>query len=329
MGLDPWKRYLMPDVTKLMRNKRNDPSKRGFFRKLRDQWEFQTMVWPGIIWMAIFAYLPMYGIIIAFKQYSPIKGFAASPWVGLAHFVELFTDENLLNVIRNTVGMNLLGLILGFPAPILFAILLNELTFPKFKKFTQTVSYMPYFISWAIFGGLVIKMLDTQTGIVNAILVGLGIIKEGILFMGDPNLIWLIIVVSGILKGLGFGAILYLAAIAGISQDLYDAAQIDGAGRFRKAIHITLPSMMGTIVIMMIFSISGMLNSGFEQIYILQNNLNLSMSETLDTYVFKLAMRSGLYSFSTAVNLVKSLIAVILLLGANFASKRLTERSLF
>jgi putative aldouronate transport system permease protein len=294
-----------------------------------DQLSLQSMVWPGIIFLIVFSYWPMYGIVMAFQKFDIIKGYMGSQWIGLENFKAFMVDESFFLSLRNTLGMNVLSLAIGFPATIIFALFLNEITSPIFKRVTQTVSYLPYFISWAVYGGIILNILAVETGAVNALLMKLGIIDEGIFFMGEPRYFWFIAVFSGLIKGIGFNAILYLAAIAGVDQELIEASVIDGAGRFGRMWHVILPSISGTIVILLIFSISGLLNSGFDQIWMLQNPLNLDMSETIDTFVYKMGIREARYSYSAAVGLFKSVIALILLLGANLVSKKISDKSLF
>ena len=286
------------------------------------------MVWPGLIFLFIFAYIPIYGITIAFKDFSIIGGFGNSKWVGFKYFIEFLTDPNLPNVLRNTISMNLLNLLIGFPAPVIFAVLLSELKNVKFKKLTQTVSYLPHFLSWVIFGGLMIDLLSTD-GVLNVVLRTLGIMDKPVNYIGKGNYFYFIYVFIALLKNIGFSSILYIAAIAGISQEMYEAANIDGANRFQKAWYITIPCILGTVCIMLIFQISDMLNTGIEQLLVLQNSLNIGFSETLDTYVYKTGINQMRFSYSTAVGFLKSMISVLLLIGANSASKRLTEKGLF
>ena len=307
--------------------------KKNLLKRILSQSQLQLMVWPGIIFMLIFAYIPMYGIIIAFKdytiQYTGIEGFIKAPWVGFSNFVDFFADQNFFLVLKNTLGMNFLGLIIGFPAPIIFALLLNEINNGMFKRVTQTISYLPHFVSWVIYGGLVINLLSTEAGFVNGMLKQLGFITEAIPFLGDPKYFWWIAVLSSTAKGIGFSAILYISSIAGIDQQLYEAAVMDGASRFQKMLHITLPGIAGTIVILFIFAISGILSSGFDQIWVLQNSLNVSTSETIDTYVYKVGMGQMRFSYSTAVGLFKAVISIALLFVANTLSKRITDKSFF
>ncbi len=298
-------------------------------RRFKNQIALQTMILPGLLVFLVFEYGPMFGLQIAFRDYSLVRGFFEAPWVGLRHFERFLIDPNFWVVIRNTLGINVLGLAIGFPAPLLFALFLNELRNARFKKFTQTVSYLPHFVSWVVFGGLVINLLSPETGAVNRLLVVLGIIEQPIFFMGGPQYFWFIAVISQVLKSFGFGAILYLAAMAGVDPQLYEAATADGAGRFRRMWHITLPSIMGTTVILLIFQIAGFLNTGFEQIWVLQNSLNVSMSETIDTYVYKVGLQQLRFSYATAVGFLRSILAVVLVVSANTTSKKLTEKGLF
>jgi putative aldouronate transport system permease protein len=302
--------------------------KSRFFKQL----DIQSMVWPGIIFMVIFNFIPMFGITIAFKNYSPfqgIGGFFDNNWVGLKNFTDFIIDDKFIRVLRNTLGINLLSLLISFPAPIIFALLLNELRSQKFKRVVQTVSYLPYFQSWIIFGGLVINLLSPDTGAVNQLLMSLGLVKEPLFFLGNPNYFWILVVMVNTIKGLGYGAILYLAAISGVSSEIIEASIVDGAGRFKRIWHVILPSIMGTIVILLLLRISEMLSAGFDQIWVLQNNLNVSMSETIDTYVYKIGIQNMRFSYASAVGVFQSLTGMILFLGANFLAKKVTEKGLF
>lgn len=299
-------------------------------RRFLDQIEIQSMVLPGILFMIIFSYIPMYGVLLAFKKYSLANpSIFNSPWVGLKYFKEFLLDENLMLILKNTLGMNIIGLIVGYPITIGFALLLNELVSTHFKRVVQTISYLPHFISWTVFSGIIIRMVAVDGGFINFYLLKLNLTSEPLFFLGDPKYFWGLNIISGMIKELGWSAIIYLAAIAGIDKELYEAATIDGAGRFQKMWHITLPSITGIIAIMIIFSISGILNSGFEQIYMIQNNLNYTASEVIDTYVYKLGMKDMRYSYSTAVGMLKSVVALILLIGANKLSKEMTGKRLF
>lgn len=302
--------------------------KNGVLTKMIRQRYLHLMVIPGIIWMIIFSYIPMYGIIIAFKNYSIIGSIADAPWVGLSNFKEFLMDENFFLVMKNTLGISFLKLLIGFPIPIIFAILLNELYHSKFKKFVQTVSYLPHFFSWVVLGGIMISWLS-ESGLLSELLIKSGIMKEGVSFLAREKHFWSIAILSDIWKETGWNAIIYLAAIAGINPNLYEAAKIDGAGKLSQIWHITLPSIKGTITILFILSISGILNSNFDQMLVLQNPLNTNASEVIDTFVYKMGLKSMRFSYSTAVGLFKSVIALILLVSANLVSKKFNDRSLF
>jgi len=303
--------------------------KRGlFFRQL----DLQSMILPGVLAMIIFNFLPLYGLTIAFKDYRVImgtEGFFTAPWVGLKHFTAFFTSQYFGRVVVNTLGINVLGLAIRFPLTIVFALFLNEIVHNGYKRFVQTVSYLPHFISWVIFGGLAMQLLSIEGGVVNNFLLSLGVIQEPVFFMGEPGFFWFLAVFTGMLKEIGWNAILYLAAIAGIDLQLYEAAIVDGAGRFKRMWYITLPSIAGTVVILLIFAISGIMNSSFDQIWVLQNSLNVSRSEVIVTYVYKVGLTQMRFSYATAVGLLQSVFAVLMLVGANFLSRKITDRGLF
>ncbi len=297
-------------------------------RRLFEQRYIQVMALIGIIWMFIFNYIPMYGLIIAFKEYSIIKTFGEAPWVGLMQFKEFLQDENFWIVLKNTLGISLIKLFIGFPLPIMFALLLNELTSLEFKKMVQTISYLPHFLSWVVLGGIMTTWL-ADIGIINDILLGMGMIDERTNFLAEPQYFWGIVILSDIWKEIGWSAIIYLAAIAGVSTELYEAATIDGANRFQKMWHVTLPSIRPTITILFILAVSGVLNSNFDQILILRNALNESASNVIDIYVYQVGIQNARYSYATAVGLLKAIIAFILLLSANKIVRKLNGNSLF
>ena len=299
-----------------------------FKKKLWEQRYLQFMVLPGIIWMFIFNYIPMAGIVIAFKKYKITQSIGEAPWVGLKYFKEFLGDSNFMNIMTNTLGISLLKLIIGFPLPIIFALLLNELRGKRFKKLTQTISYLPHFLSWVVLGGIMITWLSKE-GIINDLLLALHIIKEPISFLGSPKYFWGIALISDIWKEMGWSAIIYLAAIAGVDQQMYEAAMIDGANKFQRIMAITLPCITGTIAILLIIQVANLLNSNFDQILVLKNQINIDRSQVIDTYVYQMGMTMGKYSYATAVGLFKSVIALILLLTANKTSKKFLGRSLY
>jgi len=294
------------------------------------------MALAGLVWMLVFNYLPMYGILVAFKRNYRITdslfsfGFLTSSWAsmgGFAHFVSFIKDTEFLNILRNTLGISLLKLFIGFPLPIIFALLLNELRNKRFKSVVQTISYLPHFLSWVILGGILTTWLS-ETGFLNDILIKTGLIKEGIAFLAYPKYFWGIVVISDIWKGLGWSSIIYLAAISSIDQEMYEAAEIDGVGRLKKIWHITLPCIMATITILFILAVGGLLNSNFDQILVLWNPLNSSHSNVIDIYTYHVAMRSMRFSYASAIGLFKSVVAFALLYGANQVTKKLNDVSL-
>lgn len=299
-----------------------------WLKKLYGQRYLQVMALLGVAWMIVFNYIPMYGIIIAFKEFDIILPISQAPWVGLDHFKEFLNDDSLGNVIRNTLGISLIKLVIGFPLPIIFALLLNEIRSVLFKKSIQTISYLPHFLSWVILGGILSTWL-ADVGIINKILMALNLIDAPITYLAEPKYFWSIVITSDIWKELGWSAIIYLAAISSVSPDLYEAATIDGAGRFQKMWNITLPTIKGTITILFILAVSGLLNSHFDQILVLRNSLNDSASSVIDIYVYQTGIVDGRYSYSTAVGLLKSVFALGLLLGANYVTKKLNNTSLF
>lgn len=312
----------------MKKNKKNY----GYGRDRKTQLELYAMMAPATVLIILFSIVPLFGLLIAFENYRPVSGVAGiftSPWNNFKNFKILFKNYDFIPMLKNTLGINLLNNLISIPVTLFFALMLNEVMNEKFKSLIQTVTYMPHFLSWVVFGGLFMTLLSTDNGFVNSIMMNIGLIKEPIGFMAEPKYFWGVTVISSLLKELGWGAILYIAAIAGISQDLYEAAMIDGAGRFKRMWYITIPCIKPTLMIMIIFAVSGMLNNNFTQIYVFQNSLNISASQVIDTYIYEYGLRQMQFGVATAVNLVKSVIAMILLLGANKISNKLTGSGLF
>lgn len=302
--------------------------KRSFIWRLWDQRHLQAMGLPGVVWMLIFSFIPMYGIIIAFMDYNISKPIVEAPFVGFKYFLEFFKDENFIIVMQNTFAISILKLVVGFPIPIIFAILLNEIISTKYKRIVQTISYLPHFLSWAVLGGIMVNWFS-DSGAFNGILMQLGIIQEPISVLGEAKYFWTVAVLSDVWKELGWSAVIYLAAISGIDMQLYESAELDGAGRLRKMWNITLPSIKGTIAILFILNVGNLLNTNFDQIFILTNQLNLDKSNVIDLYVYRMGIQSGRFSYATAIGLFRSVIALVLLLIANKTSKSLTGQSLY
>jgi putative aldouronate transport system permease protein len=294
------------------------------------------LVLPAVIWMFVFNYIPMLGLIISFKEYDlflgPIKGFTQSPWVGLKQFQEAFTDRYFLHALWNTIFYSLLKLLVGFPAPIIFAILLNEVQNLGFKKVVQTVSYLPHFISWVFVSGFLYVVLATDDGIVNRILVQLGIVQKPLMFLASEKYVPSLVVVSHVWKSFGWNSIIYIAAITGIDPTLYEAAAVDGANRWTRIWHITLPCIKPTIIVLLIFTVAGLISANFEffeQMYLLSNAIIQDATEIIDTYTYRMGIQLTRYSYAAAVGMFRSVAAVILLVVANSASRRLTGHSLY
>jgi len=289
-------------------------------RHIRRDKFLYLMVIPGLLFFIIFKYVPMYGITIAFKDYRISRGVLASPWVGLKHFERFFLSPDFARVMINTTLISFYKLIIGFPVPILFAILLNELHSLVFKRTVQTIAYLPHFISWVVIGNLVLMMLSPKTGLISAMITSVTGIKLNLLM--DPNYFRSVLVVSDIWKEMGWSAIVYLAALAGVDPTLYEAADIDGASRGRKMWSITLPSIINVIIIMLILRVGRILDAGFEQVLIMANPLVNDVAEIIDTYVYKVGMLQAEYSYSTAANLFKSIVGLIMVLMVNSIAKK-------
>lgn len=282
---------------------------------------------PGLIYFILFKYVPMWGILIAFQNYSPYTGFWHSDWVGFDHFRRLFSSPDFLLLFRNTMAINLLNLLFFFPLPIILALLLNELRFFLYKKIVQSIIYLPHFLSWVIIVGISFLMLSKSDGIVNMMLQSAGLAK--IDFLTNANLFWIVLTAQSMWKEAGWGTIIFLAAIAGVDPQLYEAAKIDGAGRFRQTWHVTLPAIRNVIIILLILRIGQIMDVGFEQVFLMMNGAVSEVADVFDTYVFRLGVRQGQFSFSTAVGLFKSVVGLILVIGANRLAKRYGEEGVY
>lgn len=302
--------------------------KKSFWTIFKEQKTLYAMSLPFIVVVFIFNYLPVWGWLMAFQNYRPGKGIFEQQWVGLDHFVALFTDEKFYLVLRNTLAMSLMGLVVGFTVPIAFAVLLNELRGSAFRRTVQTVSYLPHFVSWVVVAGIVSKMLSVDGGAVNQLLMALGIIDQPIQFMARGSWFWYIVTGSDLWKEMGWNAIIYLAAIAGIDQEQFDAAKVDGASRLQQIWHITLPSIAPTIAILLIMSIGHLISIGFEKQFLLGNPLVVDYSEVLDLYALNFGLGMGRFSFGTAIGMFNSIVSIILLLAANGLFKKFTKHSM-
>lgn len=284
---------------------------------------------PFIIWLIMFAYVPIWGWTMAFQKYKLGVPFFQQKWVGLKNFADLLKDDRFWLAFRNTLGMSVMGLIAGFILPILLALFLNEIRHVFFKRSIQTITYLPHFVSWVVVSSMFIKMLSTDGGSLNNILVAMHIIKEPMQFMAQPELFWGIITIATVWKETGWSAIIYLAAIAGVDQEMYEAAAVNGCGRFKMMWYVTLPSITPTIIILLIMAIGSLTQIGFEKQMLLGNPIVVDYSEVIDLYALKYGIGTGRYAFGTAVGVFNSLISITLLLFSNTIFKRIRGEGLF
>ncbi|RAU91716.1 sugar ABC transporter permease [Paenibacillus sp. YN15] len=284
------------------------------------------MALPVVAWYILFHYVPMYGVIIGFKQFSPVKGILGSPWVGLQHFQDFFNSISAWRVIRNTLLINFYQLIFGFPAPIILALLLNEIKNKAFKKTIQTVTYLPHFVSTVVICGMIIDFF-AKNGLINDIIAFFG--GSRTMFLVEAGWFRTIYVGTGIWQGIGWGSIIYLAALTAIDTELYEAVTIDGAGRWKQFVHITLPGIAPTIVILLIMNIGRMMSEGYEKIILLYNPSTYETADIISSYVYRRGLVEANYSFSAAVGLFNSIVNLILIVAANYTSRKVNETSLW
>lgn len=302
-------------------------SKHSRWKKIRKHWQLYLLVVIPLFFLITFKYVPMAGIVIAFKDFSVVKGIAGSDWVGLKYFKDFFESPNFSLLLKNTLGLSVYGLIVGFICPIILALALNEVQHARFKKFVQTITYAPYFISTVIMVSIIILFLSPNTGIVNHILGLFGI--EPINFLGNPSYFESIYVWSDVWQNTGYATIIYLAALAGVDTQLYEAAKVDGANRFQKIWNVDLPGIFPIIIVLLILNVGSIMSLGFEKIYLLQNPLNTNSSEVISTYVYKVGLLGANFSFASAVGLFNSIVNFILIFTANKISKRFSSSSLW
>nr|WP_090579410.1 ABC transporter permease subunit [Paenibacillus sp. OV219] len=295
--------------------------------RVKRSWELYLLVLLPVLYLIIFKYIPMFGVIIAFKDFNIIKGIMGSPWVGFKHFHNLFSSPNFPLLIKNTLLISFYSLIAGFPVPILLALALNEVRTGLFKRSVQMITYAPHFISTVVMVSIIILMLSPHVGVVDHIFSFLG--YSNINFLGEPGLFKSIYVWSGVWQEMGYASIIYIAALSSVDPSLYEAARMDGASRFKKIIHIDLPTLIPITVTMLILSLGNVMAVGFEKIYLMQNPLNMSTSEVISTYVYKVGLLGANFSFSSAVGLFNSIINLILLIVVNAIARKVSENSLW
>ena len=303
-----------------------------FLQRISRRFMKEKQLWmvciPMIVFVLIFAYYPMYGVLVSFMDYIPGAPIIGSKWVGLKYFIEFFNSPDLEMIMRNTLAISGLNILFGFPAPIILALLLNELQNRHFKKVVQTVSYLPNFISWVVAASLIFTLFGSE-GVINRLIQDMGLTEEPVGFLSTGKYFWWLITMANIWKGVGWSAIIYLSAMAGIDRELYQAGAVDGLGRFGMVWHITLPGISTTILLLWILRIGGILNAGFDQQLLIGNAMTREYWEVIDTYAYRYGIQLGRYSYATAVGLFKSVISILLIFVTNRASKKLAGASIF
>ncbi len=307
-----------------MKAKQSEMEKKAL-RKRIFQYRVQYLfLVPAFVAVIIFAYIPMAGVVMSFMDYDILKGPFHSPWVGLEHFQEFLTDPEFWQSLKNTVGINGLSILFGFPLPIIVAIAIFSVKDGPFKRVTQTISYLPHFVSWVVVGGLVYKLLDENTGAINTLIKACG--GDAIAFMRDPGWFWPVIIITCIWKELGWNTIIYLAALSGIDSEQYEAALVDGAKSWQRLIYITIPSILPIVGLMLIMTVGNLINSNgsasFDAVYNLRNALTATSSDTLDYYIFSQGIQHNEYSYAAALGLVQGLVSLVLVMSANGISRK-------
>lgn len=312
---------------RLMKEKKFKLKSNSLWENMKTEYQLYLFIFPAIIFFIIFHYIPLYGIQIAFKKYVEVKGILGSAWVGLANFERFFSSYQFGRLIRNTLGLSFYSLIAEFPIPIILALLLNQVKNKKYKKLVQTVTYAPHFISIVVMIGMVQLFLSPTSGIVNQVIKMFG--GEVIPFLAEPQYFRHIYVISGIWQHAGWGAILYLATLASVGPELYEAAKVDGASKWSIIRHIDIPSIMPTAIIMLILNVGRLMNIGMQKALLLQNPINVSQSEIIPTYVYKVGIIKAQFSYSAAIGLFNSVVNIILLFTVNKIAKKVSETSLW
>lgn len=296
-------------------------------RNIKKNYVLYLFLLPSFLYLALFHYWPLYGVQIAFKDFKATEGIWGSPWVGLDHFTRFFESFQFWQLLQNTITISLYALIMGFPIPILLALILNYMTIPHFKRFAQTVTYAPHFISTVVMAGMVTLFLSPSSGLINTLLGVFGL--EPVSFMQRPDLFKHIYVWSGIWQDTGWGSVIYMAALSAVSPELHEAAIVDGASKWKRIWNIDIPAILPTAVIILIMNVGSVMSVGFEKVYLLQNDANLAASEIFSTYVYKIGIQSAQYSYSTAIGLFNNVINFVLLISVNQLSRKWTGSSLW
>lgn len=296
--------------------------KSEFFKMLKKHRMFYLFLLPAVVMVFLFSYMPFWGILIAFKDFKMARGIMGSEWVGLEHFRKLFTDPNFYRVLKNTLIIGITTLLTTFPVTIIFTILVNEILNTKFKKVVQTVTYLPHFLSWVVVGTFAYQILSPSSGIVNTILVNLGILDKSVYFMAQPNMFVPIYLIVNLWKETGYSIVVYLAVISGIDTEQYEAVSIDGANRFQKILYVTLPAMLPTICVMLILNIGTIITVGFDPIFNLYNDATYQTADVISTFVYRKGMVDAQFDYSTAVGLFQNVVSLTLVLLSNWFARK-------
>ncbi len=304
------------------------PVGKSLLTRVMDHWELYVLLLPVVVLVILFSYFPMYGVLMAFQDFKVMDGIMNSKWVGLNQFYKLFNSTSFWEVLQNTIVISFYRLLFGFPAPIIFAILLNEVINTKFKKIVQTVSYLPHFMSWVVLGGIIYQLLSMDRGVVNYVIKLMG--GEPIMFLADTSWFRTILISTGVWQSVGWSSVIYLANIAGIDPQLYEAARMDGANRYHMMVHITLPCLYPVMTILLILQMGGILNAGFDQVFNLYSPMVYKVGDILDTYVYRRGISEGAdYSFTTAVGLFKNVIGFVMVILTNMFSKKFSDNGIW
>ena len=317
----------MKTVNNVEKGKMERKSKRGVLGNLIYYKEYYIMLIPGLLFFLVFCYGPMYGLIIAFQDYYPLKGVSGSAFVGLKHFKALFSDPFFLSVLKNTIIISLYKLLICFPAPIILCLALNEIKSMRFKKVAQSISYLPHFISWVVVSGIIIEFLSPSRGPINILLQNMGF--DPVFFVAEPKCFRGVLVLSDLWKSIGWGSIVYLAAVTSVDPTLYEAAEMDGAGIIKKIIHVTLPALAPIITVMFIMESGKILNDSFEQVYNFLTPSTYAVGDVISTFVYRMGIQKMQYSFTTAVDLFKNGISFMLVILTNYIARRTNDYALW
>ena len=296
--------------------------KKSLFKMVKKHRMFYLFILPAAVMVFLFSYMPLWGILIAFKDFKMARGIMGSDWVGLEHFQKLFTDPNFYRVLKNTLVIGITTLLTTFPVTIIFTILVNEILNTKFKKWVQTITYLPHFLSWVVVGTFAYQILSPSSGIINTILVNLGILDKSLYFMAEPKMFVPIYLIVNLWKETGYSIVVYLAVLSGIDTEQYEAAMIDGANRFQKILYITLPAMLPTVCVMLILNIGSIITVGFDTIFNLYNDATYQTADVISTFVYRKGMMEAQFDYSTAVGLFQNVVSLTLVLFSNWFARK-------